>query len=260
MSSQPETTMKPPSLPAQRVAEAVRTIAVVQSNYIPWKGYFDLVNMVDEFILFDDVQYTRRDWRNRNKIKTARGPEWLSIPVNSKGNYLAPIKDITVSDEGWGRRHWSALVANYGKAPHFKTYKDRFEEAYLGGGERRLSAINRRFLDLVCELLGIRTRLTWSMDYAVAAGKTERLVSICQQAGAGWRLVLWIAPLHRCRVPGLCGSAGSGPHALQREGRSGCLGGSSASKLGSFITAMEKRHEHPLTQGQGQHRRVAVAL
>ena len=57
-------------------------IAIVQSNYIPWKGYFDLMRSVDEFVLFDDVQYTRRDWRNRNRIKTARGPAWLTIPVS----------------------------------------------------------------------------------------------------------------------------------------------------------------------------------
>jgi hypothetical protein len=73
-------------------------IAIVQSNYIPWKGYFDLMRSVDEFVLFDDVQYTRRDWRNRNRIKTPRGPAWLTIPVNTGGHYLSPIKDITVSD------------------------------------------------------------------------------------------------------------------------------------------------------------------
>ena len=65
-------------------------IAIVQSNYIPWKGYFDLMGTVDEFVLFDDVQYTRRDWRNRNRIKTPRGPAWLTIPVNTGGQYLSP--------------------------------------------------------------------------------------------------------------------------------------------------------------------------
>ena len=187
MSIQPgmTTSGEPAASPQPRTA--VRTVAVVQSNYIPWKGYFDLIQMVDEFILFDDVQYTRRDWRNRNRIKTPSGTEWLSIPVNSKGNYLAPIKDITVSDDGWGRRHWSALLANYGRAPHFRTHGERFEELYMGLRERRLSAINLRFLTVVCETLGIRTRLSWSMDYnfdRFQADRSQRLVELCKKAGA----------------------------------------------------------------------------
>ena len=69
------------------VAAGTKTVAIVQSNYIPWKGYFDLIDRVDEFILYDDVQYTRRDWRNRNRIKTRQGPRWLTIPVQVKGKF-----------------------------------------------------------------------------------------------------------------------------------------------------------------------------
>lgn len=159
-------------------------IAIVQSNYIPWKGYFDLIQSVDEFVLFDDVQYTRRDWRNRNRIKTAHGLTWLSIPVQTKGEYLALIKDIEVSEPDWGARHWKTIAAAYGKAPQFRWFADRFEPLYREGREPHLSLINRRWLEAVCAALEIPTRFTWSMDYAVAAGKTERLVSICQQAGA----------------------------------------------------------------------------
>jgi len=83
-----------------------KRVAVVQSSYIPWKGHFDIMRRVDEFILYDDVQYTRRDWRSRNRIKTADGLIWLTIPVRSKGNYLALIKDIEISDPSWRRRHW----------------------------------------------------------------------------------------------------------------------------------------------------------
>ena len=72
-----------------------KTIAVVQSNYIPWRGYFDLIHSVDEFILYDDVQYTIRDWRNRNIIKTQNGPRWLTIPVEVKGKDLQKIKDTS---------------------------------------------------------------------------------------------------------------------------------------------------------------------
>lgn len=159
-------------------------VAIVQSNYIPWKGYFDLIRSVDEFVLFDDVQFTRRDWRNRNRIKTPQGLTWLSIPVQTKGEYLALIKDIEISDAAWAERHWKTIAAAYGKAPQFRWFADRFEPLYRDTREVRLSAINHRWLTATCAALEIPTRITWSMDYAVAAGKTERLVSICQQAGA----------------------------------------------------------------------------
>ena len=86
-------------------------MAIVQSNYIPWKGYFDLINIVDEFILFDEMQYTKRDWRNRNIIKTSAGPQWLTIPVAVKGNYFQKIKDTTISDPKWARKHTSSESA-----------------------------------------------------------------------------------------------------------------------------------------------------
>ncbi len=162
----------------------MKKVAIVQSNYIPWKGYFDLIHAVDEFILFDDVQYTRRDWRNRNLIKAKDGPVWLTIPVQTTGNYLAPIRSIQASDSAWRANHWRTIGANYARTPYFKEYQAVFEELYLGSTEVRLSAINHRFLTAICNLLGIETRISWSMDYEVVEGKTERIVSLCRQAGA----------------------------------------------------------------------------
>jgi len=163
---------------------AGKRLAIVQSSYIPWKGYFDLINSVDEFVLFDDVQYTRRDWRNRNRIKTSGGLAWLSIPVNSKGRFDSPIRDICVDDAEWASRHWRMIQTNYARAAHFRDYSALLEHLYRGCDEPRLSDINRRFLSTVCEILGIRTKLTWSWDYQIRAEKTERLVGICLQAEA----------------------------------------------------------------------------
>jgi hypothetical protein len=162
-----------------------KRVAIVQSNYIPWKGYFDLINSVDEFILYDDVQYTRRDWRNRNRIKTAHGVRWLTIPVEVKGKYLQKIKDTMVSGDDWRREHWATLCHSYGKAPHFREFREQFEALYLGGRQRYLSEINRAWLDTLCSALGISTRITWSWDYRLTADDpTERLLEICLQAGA----------------------------------------------------------------------------
>ena len=150
----------------------MKKVAIIQSNYIPWKGYFDIIKRVDEFILYDDMQYTRRDWRNRNKIKTQRGLEWLTIPVETKGNYLQAIKDTVISDDHWNEKHWQSIIHNYSKAKNFGQYRDTFQRLYLDTRERYLSAIN------------YRTKISWSMDYQIVDGKTERLISLCKQAGA----------------------------------------------------------------------------
>jgi hypothetical protein len=163
---------------------AQKRVAIVQSSYIPWKGYFDLIRAVDEFILLDDVQFTRRDWRNRNRIKTKDGPAWLSIPVHSKGRSRQPINEVTVSDAGWARRHWQTLRASYGRAPFFADYAALFEPLYRQPVSDRLSLINHAFITAVCGALGIGTRIRWSTDYRPRAGRNERLIDLCAQAGA----------------------------------------------------------------------------
>lgn len=161
-----------------------KKVAIVQSNYIPWKGYFDLINMVDEFILLDDVQYTRRDWRNRNRIKSQSDPIWLTIPVNVRGKYYQKIKDTLISDREWNSKHWKSILYSYSKANFFKHYGSLFEDLYLCSNERYLSEVNYRFLTAICKLLGITTMISWSMDYCLVEGPTERLVDLCKQAGA----------------------------------------------------------------------------
>ena len=161
-----------------------KKIAIVQSNYIPWKGYFDLMNMVDEFILFDDVQYTRRDWRNRNKIKTPNGLVWITIPVDVKKKYYQKINETRIADRNWTKKHWMTIFHNYAKAPYFQNYKEQFEAIYLNMKETYLSQVNYQFIQLINTILGVKTRLSWSSDYLLIEGKSERLISLCKQAKA----------------------------------------------------------------------------
>ena len=163
----------------------VKSIAIVQSNYVPWKGYFDMIRAVDEFILYDDVQYTRRDWRNRNRIKTPDGTQWLTIPVNVKGKFLQKIKDTRVSDRDWSRQHWQTLKCCYGKAPFFNDVKDRLETFYLGETSQWLSEINRELIQLVCSLLGVTTQVGSSSDFRLTeSAPSARLLEICRQSAA----------------------------------------------------------------------------
>lgn len=166
------------------ISIVTKKVGILQSNYIPWKGYFDLINIVDEFILYDDMQYTRRDWRNRNKIKTPNGSQWLTIPVSVKGKYSQSIKDTKINDNSWVQKHWSTIKQNYSKAKYFKDYKDVFEELYLNSKEDSLSLINYKFIIAINTILDINTKILWSSDFDLADGKTERLLGICKDCKA----------------------------------------------------------------------------
>jgi len=162
----------------------LKKVIITQSNYIPWKGYFDSINIADEFILYDDMQYTKRDWRNRNQIKTKDGVKWLTIPVEVKGKYFQKISETKISDKGWGKEHWDSIVHNYSRAKYFQEYKSFFEELYLKNEEEYLSKVNYKFLKTVCEILGIKTIMRWSDEFTLLEEKTERLVDICKTTGA----------------------------------------------------------------------------
>ncbi len=140
--------------------------------------------MADEFVLYDDMQYTRRDWRNRNQIKTKDGLKWLSIPVEVKGKYFQKINETKVSESDWGEKHWNTILHNYSKAKFFNEYKIIFEELYLNSKEEFLSKINYNFIKAICDILDIRTEMKWSSEFNLLEEKTERLVDICKNEGA----------------------------------------------------------------------------
>lgn len=164
---------------------APKRVAILQSNYIPWKGYFDIINMVDEFVIYDSVQYTKRDWRNRNKIKTPNGTMWLSIPVVVRGKYTQNINEAQVLDQKWRSKHFNSFEHHYAKAAHYADYRDDLRRLYLETDDVYLSMINYRFMSAICAMLGIATRLSWSSDYALTADDpSERLLELCVQSGA----------------------------------------------------------------------------
>ena len=159
-----------------------KKIAISQSNYIPWKGYFDFIAQVDEFVLYDEVQYTKRDWRNRNRIKTPHGLKWLSIPVS--GSRSQSIDQVTIADKDWNSNHWQTLRHMYGQAIHFDSYAADIKHLYTTADFENLSDINYHFLKGITKLLGIDTVFSWSSNYASTGSKSEKLISICQQASA----------------------------------------------------------------------------
>lgn len=162
----------------------MKKIAISQSNYIPWKGYFDIISSVDEFIIYDDMQYTRRDWRNRNLIKTPQGVSWLTVPVLVKGKYFQKIRDTLIDGNNWAAVHWKSIEQNYRRARYFKEIEDWLKPLYFDQNYIKLSDLNRKFIEAICRYLNINTMINNSWDYDIKNGKTERLVDLCIQAKA----------------------------------------------------------------------------
>jgi hypothetical protein len=143
----------------------MKKIAILQSNYIPWKSYFDIIKQVDTFVVYDEVQYTKNDWRNRNKIKTPNGLQWLTIPVKQK-SLDQKIFETEVAEQSWRRKHLNSIRLNYARAPFFDLHSQKIEKLYEGN-EILLSEINLKFIKGICKILNIQTQIIDSMQVAL---------------------------------------------------------------------------------------------
>lgn len=161
----------------------MKKVGVIQSNYIPWKGYFDIIRDADLFIFYDDVQYTKNSWRNRNRIKTAQGLCWLTIPVGPREDRL--IHQVEITDESWTKKHWETLKHAYARQPYFKQYQSFLEFVYLEAHWNNLSELNQFLTSTISrDFLGIRTKFEDSRQYNAQGQKLDRLVDLLRKAGA----------------------------------------------------------------------------
>ena len=168
-----------------------KTVAIIQSNYIPWKGYFDIIQNSDVFIFLDDVQYTRRDWRNRNVIKTPQELKWLTIPVKAKGRYAnSRILEMEIEKGDWHEKHVNMIIQNYKSAPYFHEVIEMLQDMYSEAQHMRLLCdVNYAFIKKICQYLEITTQLKlssefFSLDKLEKFEPTERLLALCQATGA----------------------------------------------------------------------------
>jgi hypothetical protein len=159
-------------------------IIITQSNYIPWKGYFDAIAACDCFVIYDDVQYTRRDWRNRNIINTKNGLQWLTIPVEVKGKFSQKINETRVADKNWNLKHLQILKNEYKKAAYYSDVKDWVETLYLNCKFDFLSEINQYFLENILSYLKIKVEIKKAETFDASQDRTLRLVDICEQLSA----------------------------------------------------------------------------
>jgi hypothetical protein len=154
-------------------------IAIHQPQYLPWLGYIDKIDRADIFVLLDTVQYKKNDWINRNKIKTAEGSQWLTVPVSY--NHPETINNVKIDNKtGWGKKHLNALITNYSKADHFGEHLDFFKDLYSKEWEY-LVKLNIAIIYYLIKAFDIRTEVVLSSDFELNEEPTERLIDICKQ-------------------------------------------------------------------------------
>lgn len=159
-------------------------LVVLQPSYLPWLGYFDQYDWSDVFVLYDDVQYDKNGWRNRNRILTPQGPTWLTVPVRLAGRDFPPILEVAIDNsKDWRRKHKLSLEQAYRKAPFFSTVYPALAEV-LDREWEQLVDLDLAMLRALVELLGMEWKLLRSSELGVPGQKTERLLGLCRKLGA----------------------------------------------------------------------------
>jgi hypothetical protein len=159
-------------------------ICIVQSCYIPWKGFFDLIGRCDEYVIYDSAQFVKQHWFNRNRIKTPNGTKWLSIPVVTSSRLGQPINQVEIA-KPWADQHWSAIKLSYGRAPFFTQFESTVKAWYEQAEKQtRLTSVNAIFVNGIAEMLGLKTQIVSDAVYPATGDRMERLLQIVQAAGA----------------------------------------------------------------------------
>jgi len=159
-------------------------IAVLQPGYLPWLGFFEQMLSVDVFVLYDDVQYDRRGWRNRNRLKSPNGPVWLTVPVIQKGKYHQIIRDVIIDNSRpWRKKHIGTVETFYRKAPYFERLFPEFSEI-LNRDWEYLWELDLALIRWMSGIIGIGTPIKLASELHVPGTKSERLLEICHKLGA----------------------------------------------------------------------------
>ena len=159
-------------------------VTILQPSYLPWLGFFEQMSRSDKFVLLDDVQYTRRDWRNRNRIRVRENWIWLTVPVQQKSRFSQSLLETRIDNSvSWRRKHLETLRQHYCKAPFFEKYFPRCQQVYEKDWTF-LFDLCLETINLIKEEMGIETPLLRSSEMKPGGEKTERLVSICRELGA----------------------------------------------------------------------------
>ena len=155
-----------------------------QPVYLPWLGLFHKIALADHFCIFDVAQYQKKDFNNRNKIKTSSGPIWLTVPVESKNHFEKRIDDIKIINNGWNRKHFKSIDLAYKKAPFYKNYIDEIESLLVNAQYETLSELNYAVLLFSLETLKIKVPITRASELSIEGAKSDLVLDMCKKLGA----------------------------------------------------------------------------
>jgi WbqC-like protein len=159
-------------------------IAIAQPTYLPWLGYFDLIDQVDAFVFLDSVQFEKQSWQQRNRIKTPTGLQWLTVPVLFRGRFGQLIQNVEIRDCDFWRNHLRAIELNYRRTPFFDDYFPELSARLVCSQDARLADLNVRVVEWFMDVLGIQTPLFFSSALGQAGKRTELLANLCSALGA----------------------------------------------------------------------------
>jgi hypothetical protein len=158
-------------------------IAISQSNYIPWRGYFGIIAKCDVFVFLDEIQYTSRDWRSRNRIKTKDGLKWLSIPVGDSRSRT--VREVDLPKNPWKQSHKSTILDAYKNSINFKKGIDLIDKIYADDNTEKLSEFNIFWIKFIAtEILGLKCKFLESEAITHGGVGSERILSICKTLSA----------------------------------------------------------------------------
>lgn len=164
-------------------AKPVR-IAISQPTYLPWLGYFDLMDQVDIFVLLDTVQFEKQSWQQRNRIKTATGLQWLTVPVKIKGRSLQRIEEVEIAERDYWKKHVNQLRGHYRSAKYFEEFFPQFQAVLAEGAEQgNLAELNIRLIEWFASILGVATRRVRSSSLGVEGKRSGLNLALCEALG-----------------------------------------------------------------------------
>jgi hypothetical protein len=161
--------------------------AIMQPTYLPWIGYFDLILQVDNFVFLDNVQFEKRSWQQRNRIKTTKGLEWLTVPVKVKNKFSQKINEVEINEVTFYEKHLKTIKHNYSKSKYFNKYFDRFCEVYQNN-YTKLCDLNISLIKLILEILGIKANLFLASNFGITEKRSILLSKICEQLNSNYYL------------------------------------------------------------------------
>lgn len=160
-------------------------VSVHQPHYLPWLGYLDKIDQSDVFVILDNVQFKKREFQNRNRIKTPGGDLWLTVPVVTRGKYEQKTSEVEIDNTTtWREKHLKSLNMNYGKAPYYKEVMSKIEKFYVDTPYDKLMDLSADMLKLFMELMGISTPIKYESEFNIPGVRSERIVNICKALGA----------------------------------------------------------------------------